>query len=397
MKIKQHLRHTAIVLITFFMLGTAAGADLALVGGTVYGAPGAAPVRDAVVLIHGSRIGAMGPRRTVRIPKDAQVVDCAGKFITAGFWNSHVHLLVPVDMDRMFNQWGFTTVFDIASVGDTAQALRRRIGNGEIRGPRILTTGEPLWTEPPVYIRGYLEANHFSIPVVTTPEEAAARVRALAAGGVDGIKLFTGSVQEGRVANMPLEIVRAATEEAHRHHLPVFAHPQNQAGVEAAIEGGVDILAHTVPDSPPWTAAFVGRVKRRHMALIPTLTLFDSEARKAGVSDAEREAWITKMVAELHAFSQGGGEVLFGTDIGYTDHYDTALECRLMARAGMTFAQVLASLTTAPAKRFGGNGKVMVGGDADLVVLDGNPERDIAALSKVWMVVRAGAPTYSAK
>jgi imidazolonepropionase-like amidohydrolase len=237
------------------------------------------------------------------------------------------------------------------------------------------------------------------MPVVSTPEEAAARVRALVTGGADGIKLFTGSMRGGgQVANMPLDLVRAATDEAHRHRLPVFAHPQNAAGLEAAMAGGVDILAHTAPESPPWTPEFAARLKRARMALIPTLTLFDFEARKGGVSDRGREEWMEKMTGELRAFSQAGGEVIFGTDVGYIDHFDTALEFTLMSRAGMTFQQILASLTTAPARRFGNSGRsgrVAPGMDADLVVLDGDPAKDITAFSRVRLVIRGGRILYS--
>jgi imidazolonepropionase-like amidohydrolase len=386
-------------------------ADLVLTGATTYGAPDTPPIAGAAVLVHDGKIVAAGPRASVRIPRDAQEIDCSGKFITAGFWNSHVHIFTPGllhareakaaelsgELDAMLNRWGFTTVFDIASVLDNTLALRRRIESGEVRGPRILTVGEPLWTKPPVYVVGFLAANHLEMPAVTAPQEAAARVGDLAARGVDGIKLFTGSYQGGSVDNMPVAMVRAAADEAHRHRLPVFAHPQNLAGLEAAIDGGVDILAHTAPDSPPWTPEFVARLKGAHMALIPTLTLFDFEARKGGLKEDDREGWLAKMEAELRAFSQGGGEVLFGTDVGYTDHYDTAMEYSLMSRAGMTFSQILASLTTAPAQRFGASahaGRIAPGMDADLVVLDGDPAKDITALSKVHTVIRAGTILY---
>ena len=333
----------------------------------------------------------------------------------SGFWNCHVHFILPAllqardtraadlnkQLDAMLNRWGFTTVFDLASVLDNTQALRRRIDSGEVRGPRILTVGEPLWTAIPIYVRDFLSANQISMPVVTSPAEAAARVRTEARRGVDGIKLFTGSVQAGgRVANMPLEMVRSAVEDAHRLHLPVFTHPQNSAGVEVAIAGGVDILAHTVPDSPPWTPGFAGRLQRAHMALIPTLTLFDSEARKGGASDATRQAWIDKMVAELRVFSDTGGEVLFGTDVGYTDHFDTTLEYALMSRAGMSFEQILASLTTNPARRFGDSdkcGRVAQGMDADLTVLQGDPATDITAFSRVLFTIRGGEIIFSSQ
>jgi imidazolonepropionase-like amidohydrolase len=103
------------------------------------------------------------------------------------------------------------------------------------------------------------------------------------------------------------------------------------------------------------------------------------------------------MEAQLRAFSQAGGEVLFGTDVGYTDHYDTALEYTLMSRAGMTFPQILASLTTAPARRFRASdhsGRIAQGMDADLVVLDGDPAKDITALSRVHLVIHGGKPLY---
>src|ERR1035438_6946014 len=115
---------------------------------------------------------------------------------------------------------------------------------------------------------------------------------------------------------MPVAMVRAAADEAHRHRLPVFAHPQNLAGVEAAIDGGVDILAHTAPESPPWTPEFVARLKGAHMALIPTLTLFDFEARKAGLKEDDREGWLTKIAGERQGSSPGGGRIwLSGTPV----------------------------------------------------------------------------------
>jgi imidazolonepropionase-like amidohydrolase len=390
-------------------------ADLVLKGATVYPSPDARPIPDASILIHDGRIAAVGPRASIRIPKGAQIIDCSGRFIVAGFWNSHVHILTPgllhardskagdlnEQLDVMFNRWGFTTVFDIASILDNTLALRARIESGELRGPRILTVGEPVWTMEPIYVRDFLNENHISMPHTDTPDQAISLVRDHAAKGANGIKLFAGSVQGGgRVEVLPPSIAKAAVTEAHRHSMPVFAHPQNLEGVKVAIDTGVDILAHTVPDSPPWDAEFVARLKKANMALIPTLTLFDFEARKAGGSDAEREAWIAKMVAELRVYSQAGGDILFGTDIGYTDHYDTTLEFTLMSQAGMTFQQILASLTTNPARRFGDashTGRIAVGTDADLVVLQGDPAKDVTALSNVQLTMRSGKITYSAR
>jgi imidazolonepropionase-like amidohydrolase len=102
---------------------------------------------------------------------------------------------------------------------------------------------------------------------------------------------------------------------------------------------------------------------------------------------------------QLRAFSEAGGQILFGTDVGYIEQVDTSEEFAWMSSAGMSFQQILASLTTNPAQRFGHSthsGRIAKGMDADLVVLDGDPGRDIAAFSKVHQVVQGGKLIYPA-
>lgn len=404
-----------LLLVVFAVLFTARpsrASDLALTGAKVYPSPTDPPIENASILIHNGRIVAVGPSRSIKIPRDATVVDCRGLFVTAVFWNSHVHIFtvgllhvresganeLNQQLDTMFNRWGFTTVFDLASVLDNTLALRRRIESGELRGPRILTVGEPIWTIEPVYIRDFLKQNNVHIANTETPEQAIALVRDHAAKGADGIKLFTGSAQSNGVAVLPLSIAKAAVEEAHRHNLPVFAHPQNVDGVNVAVDSGVDVLAHTVPESSPWTPEFVSRLKRANLALIPTLTLFDFVARQEHSSNQERKAWIDKMVDELRAYVEAGGEILFGTDIGYIDHYDTTLEFELMSQAGMNYQQILASLTTNPARRFrysDRTGRIARGMEADIVVLSADPQQSVTAFSKVRYTIVGGKIAYS--
>jgi len=138
-------------------------------------------------------------------------------------------------------------------------------------------------------------------------------------------------------------------------------------------------------------------MKAAHLGLIPTLTLFDVEAKKDHVSPKENQEWIDAAVQQLKAYSAAGGQILFGTDVGYTDHYDTAEEYILMSQAGMTFPQILASLTTNPAGRFassGHSGRIAKLMDADLAVLDSDPAVDIGAFSKVRYTIRNGKIIY---
>jgi imidazolonepropionase-like amidohydrolase len=99
--------------------------------------------------------------------------------------------------------------------------------------------------------------------------------------------------------------------------------------------------------------------------------------------------------SQLKAFSDNGGVVLFGTDVGFITVYDTSLEYELMHKA-LSERQVLASLTTNPASYFKAakKGRVEEGFEADFVVLDGDPVTDVRNLAKVTYTIRAGQVIY---
>ena len=216
--------------------------------------------------------------------------------------------------------------------------------------------------------------------------------------GADGIKIFANSIERDDIFTMPLAVAQTIVAEAHDAHKPVFAHVSNDEGNEVAIQSGVDILAHTTPSGSLWSESFVKRLNAAHMALTPTLTLWDVEAKKDGAAPELAEKWMNKAIQQLKAFSQSGGQVLFGTDVGYIDHFDTSEEFMLMSRAGLSFQQILASLTTNPAQRFGSSshlGRIARGMDADLTVLTADPAQDSAAFSKVRYTFVGGKVMYS--
>ncbi len=109
---------------------------------------------------------------------------------------------------------------------------------------------------------------------------------------------------------------------------------------------------------------------------MPTLKLWQYEMTKAHAPERIIALAVGDTLQQLQAFSEAGGQVLFGTDVGYMTDYDPTDEYVLMLKAGLTSMQILASLTTAPAARFkedGRRGRVAAGMDADLVVLDADP------------------------
>ena len=387
--------------------------SLALVGAKVYATPTAAPIEDSVVVISDGKVAAIGRRGQVPIPKNAQVIDCKGKVVTAGFWNSHVHFTEDVwngaatapaekleqHMQEMLTRWGFTTVFDIGSFPGDTLALRKRVDSGEVPGPKIYTTAGAIYPENgiPVYIPQPIreQIKRFEAP---TPADAAKLAQQELAMGGDGIKLFTGAIMgHGKVTPMPADVVRAAVEVAHTAGKPVFAHPSNHVGTDNALAGGVDVLAHTIPEEGSgWTPEELQRMKTQHTALIPTLTLWEVELEKQHASAEDERQFVQSGVNELKTYFDQGGTILFGTDVGYTQHYDATEEYVLMAKSGMTWRDILVSLTTNPAMFFkaGHRGELAKGEAADLVVLDGDPAADARNFAKVDYTIRAGQVIY---
>ena len=385
-------------------IGTTASAQtLALVGGKVYASPDATPLDDAVVVTSNGVIAAIGSRSDVQMPSDARVIDCTGKTVVAGFWNSHVHFTQEVwknagsapagplqeHMREMLTRWGFTTVWDLGSDGRDTLALRRRVNSGEVPGPDIHAAGGIFPKDGhPAYLPAEMQ-----LPMASTPEEAAQWARTFMGFGLDGVKLFTGSFKgSGKpVVNMDPAIAKAAVDVAHAAGKPVFAHPQNTAGVEAVIAAGVDIMAHTVAGEPVYSPDQLARFKQQGIALIPTLSLF----AKLPVAPDIATRLVATTVNQVKAFSDNGGPVLFGTDVGFTTYYDTTLEYELMHRA-LSERQILASLTTNPAQYFKAakKGRVEKGFDADVVVLDGDPLADVRNLAKVAYTIRGGKVIY---
>lgn len=405
------------LLITGTALASAQGksadsGDLALVGAKVYSSPTAPPIDDAVIVIHEGKIEQIGKRNDVKLPKSVAIIDCKGEVITAGFWNSHVHFTEDVwsnsanapankleqHMQEMLTGWGFTTVFDIGSNPYDTFPLRKRVDSGEVPGPRIFTTAGNIMPENgiPVYVPAAI-ASQLKPFEAATPADASRIAKMQLGMGADGLKLFTGSIMgHGKITPMPTDVARAAVEVAHAEGKPVFAHPSNHVGTDNALAAGVDILAHTIPIEKGFTPEELARMKAQHTALIPTLTLWEVELEKESASPEDEKAFVQRGVDELKSYFDEGGTILFGTDVGYTQHYDTGEEYVLMAKSGMTWHDILASLTTNPARFFkaGHSGELVTGNDADMVILAADPASDVRNFAKVDTTIRAGQVIY---
>jgi imidazolonepropionase-like amidohydrolase len=375
---------------------------LAIEHARIYISPSEPPIEDGTVLVRDGLIAGVG--KQVQVPADATIIPCDHCVVTAGFWNAHVHFTEPkwsmanwksaatlnLQLADMFLSRGFTTVIDLGSNPADTFSIRRRTEKRELTGPYIYTAGTALY--PPHGLPFYLKETlprwiQMLMPQPETPDEATSIVRRNLASGADVTKLFTGSwIKRGTVLPMPVNIARAAVTESHLNGKLVFAHPSNLAGVQVAIDSGVDVLAHAADDTRGVDARLLSSAISKNMAMIPTLKMFTTTV----TNDPH---YMDPMRAEVHQFHQLGGTLIFGTDVGYMTDYSTESEFAELGKSGLDFKTVLAMLTTNPAGRMGvsdSKGTVTAGKLADLTILDADPSADLTNFSRVHDVVRSG-------
>ena len=372
---------------------------LALTGAKIYTSPTEPPITNGLIVVREGKIVAVGQRSALKIPKGAAVLDCTGRYVTAGFQNSHVHFTEPKWVDaahlpparlarqfeEMLTRYGFTTVVDTASFIQNTAALRARVEAGEVAGPRIITAGNALYPKDgiPFYLRDAMPAEELKqLLAPATPEEAIRDVQQNLDSGADILKLFTASwIGHGKTQPMDQSVAISAVAEAHRRGKLVFAHPSNLSGLDIDLAAHVDVLAHNIEDTRGLKDSYFVQMKAAGMSMIPTLKLF------------RRDPYQWEILSVVGWYSREGGQILFGTDVGFLTDYDPTEEYVLMSRAGLGPMDILASLTTAPATRFGEaaqRGRIAKGMDADLVVLNADPAADSRAFANVHATIRKG-------
>jgi imidazolonepropionase-like amidohydrolase len=241
-------------------------------------------------------------------------------------------------------------------------------------------------------------------------------VRRRIADGADFIKLIgTGGGTPGTqpaLASYTQDELAAAVSEAHRSDLPVTVHCRGIPGIVNAIEAGVDQIEHACFELPDGTLSFdrklAGRMAQVGVWVTPTIQLYRdarTHLQKKAVTGNldETEGRYLKILPEiiksklqaLRGFMETGVRIVAGNDAGlpYTGFGCLWQELEVMISGGMTAMQAIAAATASAARMLGLEdriGSIHPGKQADLLIVDGNPTEDIAALSRVRLVMQAG-------
>jgi len=350
-------------------------------------------------------------------PAGARIVQGAGRTLLPGLIDAHTHAFRQFDLPVLF---GVTTQIDMFTAVPVMQDAKRSMAAGQHAGQADLFSAGTLATAP----GGHGTQFGVPIPTLSSPGEAQAFVDARIAEGSDFIKIVLEAGGHGAGAMNSLDIATATAliEAAHRRGKLAVVHVSTEKDARAALEAGADALVHlflgAAPD-PTSVDSLARLAKRKNAFVIPTFTVMESMAGVRGddlLGDAdlaalvEREGRATLKArygqqaqpqllampkAVTAALARAGVPILAGTDAGNAGTlYGISMHRELAAlvEAGLTPSAALAAATSAPAAAFrlGRRGCVATGCKADLLLVEGDPTRDITATRRIVEVWKDG-------
>jgi imidazolonepropionase-like amidohydrolase len=408
---------------------------IAIVGATVVDGTGAPPA-VATVVIRGDRIAEVGPQ--VQPPPGARVVDAKGKTLLPGLFDLHTH--VPYSGTSVAGDWakhlkaylycGVTTVVDFGSYPEMFEPMRRLIAQG-MAAPRLVLAARIV--APGGHGEEGGRGDYFSLEV-QTPREARAAIRRLLPYKPDAIKAFNDGWRYGSapdLMSMNEATLAALVDEAHKNGLPVLTHTVTLERAKEAARAGVDVIDHGIGNADA-DAEVADLIKAKGTVYVSTLAVYESrrplpfsaledavvepavreavmrtaEQRRGPRAEAEpaapaagpspRDVRWQRLTHNAAALEKAGVTIGVGTDGGETNTFHgwaTLREMELLVASGLTPMQAIQAATLNAARALHvekERGSIAAGKLADLVLVDGSPQSNIADIEKVSAVFLGG-------
>ena len=336
---------------------------------------GAKLLPPVTVVVAGGLIREVGA--AVNVPAGAATVDGSGKTLLPGLIDAHVHITAPGDLKRALS-FGVTTYLDMFTVARMAAEIRTAQAAGRLVDHADLRSAGTLLTAP----GGHGTEYGVPIPTLSKPEDARTFVDARIAEGSDYIKLIKddGSAFGFHRPTLDRATLAAGIAAAHARGKRAVVHIATLADAREAIACGADVLAHTYAgEADPEIAR---EAAAHHVAWTPTLAVTAQKNPAAAI------AMVRAMKAADVTILAGTDAPNPGTSHGSSLHEELAL----LVKAGLTPVEALAAATSAPAATFrlADRGRIAPGMRADLVLVDGDPTRDIAATRKIVAIWKLG-------
>jgi hypothetical protein len=384
------------------------------------------------VLVRGERIVRVAPDAELKSSANAEIIDAHGRFLMPGLWDNHQHFSDNDGALDLAN--GVTSARDMANDTDTFLQRVERFDNGSELGPRVLKAGIVDGT------------GEFAGPTkmrVDTAEQAIQDIDWYADHGYAQLKIYS---------SIKPELVPIMADHAHARGMRVSGHVPAFMSARQFVEGGADEIQHLnfillnflfpevqetrnrnrfikvaehardFPPEKPEVSEFIQFLKQHHTVLDPTISIFEAlfcgdpsaitpgleqivprfppQVRRAMLSGAlevpkdKEEAYheaFPSMLRLLKAIHDAGVTIIPGTDAlaGYTLHH----ELELYVQAGIAPAEVLQMATWTPALIMGVDkdlGVIAPGKLADMILVDGDPTKNIRDINNITTVIKDG-------
>jgi CRISPR-associated Cas5-like protein len=368
------------------------------------------------VLVRGGRIEWVGPhRRAPRAARAAHEVEGAGRTLSPGLIDCHVHLCFDGKADlqaearevvgndalaaikalrngRRHLEHGVTTVRDLGGPSGYACAVAAAIEDGVADGPSVVAAGRALT------ITGGHGHGAFAYEV-DGPENVRRAVREQMRSGARAIKVIaTGGVLTPGVSAdftaFTIEELEAAADEAHKWNRGIAAHAIGAAGIENAVRAGFDSIEHGSQIS----VAVARMMKERGTFHVPTISalrgIVDNPDEVPAYAVEKGIAVLSWLRDSFRRAVREGVRYACGTDAGtpFNPHGSAPLEIERMVEWGLTPLKALQSATSNAAEllRVPDVGTIEVGKVADVVLYDGEPLDEVSLLATPKVVLKRG-------
>ena len=383
---------------------------IAIVGATLIDGTGGPVVSDSVVVIRGDRVVAVGKRDAVGVPKGAELVDAKGLTLVPGLIDSHFHIDGDDSLPALYLSHGVTSLRDPGQWIEAYAAAR----NASAPIPRLFLCGPHLDSPPPAY-----PADSF---IVRDAEETRLAVNRFVDDGASAIKVYY---------RLPLALVKVAIETAHARGVPVMGHLEI-VDARDAIRAGIDGIEHATSFGTAllplreaekyrqsvladnnarregrykvWNAinlntlqaaALFKLIVDRGVVVSPTLAVFERQRGDKDTSDVHVRAF-KQMEAFVGLAKKAGAKIVVGShsDVPHAQRgwaYQRELE--LLVESGLTPMEALVAGTMENARYFhiaDRLGSIETGKLADLVLVDGDPLKDIGNMRRIKRVMLNG-------
>ncbi len=386
---------------------------IAILGATLLDGRGGEPIEDSVVVVRGDRIAAAGPRGAVAIPTNAERVEVGGMTLMPGLLDAHLHVgsgLRMLETAALFLSHGVTSYRDPGRQTDIYESVPK----ASEPQPRCFATGPHFDQPPPAYPDNCV--------LIHSEDEAKRTVDRFVNQGATVVKVYY---------RLPLDLVRATCEQAHRRSIPVTAHLE-LIDADDAIDVGLDGVEHItsfgtclaepieaeafrrsvaadndarnegryqlwkdLDFSSPRVLPLVRKIVERGVFISPTLAVFERRDGGKNVTLAQVRGF-QKMLEFVGVCHRAGARIVAGshTSSNYSQRgWAYQREMELLVESGLTPLEAITASTWNNAQFLGCHerlGSVEPGKLADMLLIEGQPHADIRAMYSIHRVMLGG-------